>query len=158
MYTFLKALDEKRSNLGGPRCRSFTEKKIGLKGTSPLINPNTFTFSMSEILDFGVQNFIAYLIQTSYAGKLAPSDMLPRSPEGEGKGNPRPGVHQGAARVRWGSALEPQNIQRRTGSHARTARTGKSRTGVFGMEAYGDRKETYSPTPKKKNFLWGRCS
>ena len=52
MYTFLKALDEKRSNLVGPRCQSFTEKKIGLKGTSPLINPNTFTFSMSEIVDF----------------------------------------------------------------------------------------------------------
>ena len=45
MYTFLKALDEKRSNLVGPRCQSFTEKNFGLKGTSPLINPNTFTFS-----------------------------------------------------------------------------------------------------------------
>ena len=52
--------------------------------------------------------------------------------------------------------MEPQNIQRRTGSHARTARTGKSRTGVFGMEAYGDRKETYSPTPKKKKLFVGQ--
>ena len=52
MYTFLKALDEKRSNLVGPSSQNFTEKKIGLKGTSPLINPNTFTFSMSEIVDF----------------------------------------------------------------------------------------------------------
>ena len=52
MYTFLKALDEKRSNPWYSRCQSFTEKKIGLKGTSPLINPNTFTFSMSEIVDF----------------------------------------------------------------------------------------------------------
>ena len=68
MYTFLKALDEKRSNLGGPSSQNFTEKKIGLKSTSPLIYPNTFTFSMSEILDFGVQIFIAYLIQTMVLG------------------------------------------------------------------------------------------
>ena len=68
MYTFLKALDEKRSNPWCSRCQSFTEKKFGLKGTSPLINPNTFTFSMSEILDFGVQIFIAYLIQTMVLG------------------------------------------------------------------------------------------
>ena len=53
MYTFLKALDEKRSNPCYSRCQSFTEKIIGLKGTeSPFINPNTFTFSMSEIVDF----------------------------------------------------------------------------------------------------------
>ena len=57
MYTFLKALDEKRSNPWCSRCQSFTEKKFGLKGTSPLINPNTFTFSMSEIVDFGVHFF-----------------------------------------------------------------------------------------------------
>ena len=62
MYTFLKAFDEKPSNLRGPSSQSFTEKKFGLKGTSPLINPNTFTFSMSEIVGFGVQIFIAYLI------------------------------------------------------------------------------------------------
>ena len=31
----------------------------------------------------------------SYAGKLAPSVVLPRSPEGEGEENPRPGMHQG---------------------------------------------------------------
>ena len=36
MYTFLKALDEKRSNPWYSRCQSFTEKKIGLKGTSSL--------------------------------------------------------------------------------------------------------------------------
>ena len=52
ILSFLKALDEKRSNPWYYRCQSFTEKKIGLKGTSPLINPNTFTFSMSEIVDF----------------------------------------------------------------------------------------------------------
>jgi len=68
MYTFLKALDEKRSNLRWPSSQSFTEKKIGLKGTSPLINPNTFTFSMSEIVDFRVHFFIAYLIQTMVLG------------------------------------------------------------------------------------------
>ena len=38
--------------------RSITEKIIDLKGTeSPFINPNTFTFSMSEIIDFGVHFF-----------------------------------------------------------------------------------------------------
>jgi hypothetical protein len=68
MYTFLKALDEKRSNPGCSRGQSFTEKKIGLNCTSPLINPNTFTFSMSEIVDFGVHFFIAYLIQTMVLG------------------------------------------------------------------------------------------
>ena len=39
--------------------------KIGLLGTSPLINPNTFTFSMSEIVDWS-----AYLIQTTVLGTL----------------------------------------------------------------------------------------
>ena len=53
MYTFLKALDDKRSNPGGvPDAKVSLKRKFGLKGASPLINPNTFTFSMSEIVDF----------------------------------------------------------------------------------------------------------
>jgi len=52
----------------GPDAKVSLNKKNGLKGTSPLINPNTFTFSMSEIVDFGVQIFIAYLIQTMVLG------------------------------------------------------------------------------------------